>query len=227
MVIKNIQPVIWFRYSHRKKLKSTLACKLKKIKTFCFYLLGIMNSRFIEVTYLIKVPDVKKSDKSTLMRNLNKNVLFMLGSFENVIRLNKKSTFFEKKIKEKLRILIFATCFTFAGCSDVHKEHAEAMNLSIAIIDFSALSDGVYKGYYYGGMYGWRENECEVNIINGYVDSLKLIWSAEDLPDKFFTALYGQVISEQSLQVDSISGSTLSSKAHLKSVESALLKAQR
>ena len=41
-----------------------------------------------------------------------------------------------------------------------------------------------------------------------------------------FERLYARVIQAQSLQVDTISGATLTSKAYLQSVENALLQAQ-
>jgi uncharacterized protein with FMN-binding domain len=58
------------------------------------------------------------------------------------------------------------------------------------------------------------------------VVSITLVESKEDRPQEFFEGLYGSVIEAQSLRVDAISGATLTSKAHLKAVEAALLQAQ-
>ena len=41
-------------------------------------------------------------------------------------------------------------------------EHDEARNLEIQTIDFTELKEGEFTGYYAGGMYQWRENECLV-----------------------------------------------------------------
>ncbi len=70
-------------------------------------------------------------------------------------------------------------------------------------------------------------NECEVRVANGKVTDIKLIGSgdpgAENTNDEM---LYNQVIKSQSLQVDTISGATLTSKAYLQCIENALIQAQ-
>lgn len=126
--------------------------------------------------------------------------------------------------------LIFLT--SFIGCEKIDSEHDEAMNLEIKVIDFSKLNYGEYKGYYAGGMYEWRENECLVTIDSisndsSRVSKIELIRSVEDRPQSFFDELYKRVIEKQSLQVDVISGATLTSKAHLKAIENALIKSEK
>ncbi len=107
------------------------------------------------------------------------------------------------------------------------KEHQEARNLPINMIDFSKLKAGTYNGEYEGGMFKWRANKVEVTIASGKVTSIKFIGSSD--PGKENTQhneLYNRVIDAQSLQVDTISGATLTSKAYLKAIENALAKAQ-
>ncbi|NLE36329.1 MAG: FMN-binding protein [Bacteroidales bacterium] len=128
-------------------------------------------------------------------------------------------------------IMIIAVQMTY-GCQKINSEHDEAMSLEIKDIDFTSLKEGTYNGYYAGGMQGWRENECMVTVNaisndSGKVTEIKLIRSVEDREQSFFDELYRRVIEKQSLQVDVISGATLTSKAHLKSIEDALLKAER
>ena len=94
------------------------------------------------------------------------------------------------------------------------------------------LNMGEYTGYYEGGMYGWRENECLVSVgsINGdssKVVTIKLLSSESDYTQEFLDTMYNRVIRQQSLQVDGFSGATLDSKACLKAVENALLKAKK
>ncbi len=85
--------------------------------------------------------------------------------------------------------------------SKLQKEHLEARSLPRDKVDFSRLQDGVYEGSYAGGMYRWRANSVKVTVDAG-------------------------VIEDQTLQVDTVSGATLTSKAYLQSVENALLLAQ-
>jgi uncharacterized protein with FMN-binding domain len=113
------------------------------------------------------------------------------------------------------------------GWSRLQKEHKEAKSSLLSAVDFTRLRDGRYHGAYEGGMYKWRANECDVTVANGKVTDIQLAGS-EDPGSKNtqHEALYDRVIEAQSLQVDTISGATLTSKAYLQAVENALLQAQ-
>jgi uncharacterized protein with FMN-binding domain len=107
------------------------------------------------------------------------------------------------------------------------EEHKEAKNLPIAAIDFKNLDDGAYIGEYEGGMKKWRTNKVQVTVSSGKVNEIKVLEQNYKLESEFTGKLYDRVIEAQSLQVDVISGATLTSKACLKSVENALNKAQK
>jgi uncharacterized protein with FMN-binding domain len=94
-------------------------------------------------------------------------------------------------------------------------------------MDFNNLNDGVYIGEYEGGMYKWRASEVQVTVASGKVTDIKLLKNEEKKSPEFTNKLYDRVIKSQSLQVDTVSGATLTSKAYLKSVENALDKAQK
>jgi uncharacterized protein with FMN-binding domain len=114
------------------------------------------------------------------------------------------------------------------GWSRLSKEHKEARSLPLDAADFHKLADGTYHGAYAGGMYKWRANECDVTVTNGKVTGVQLVGSND--PGSRNTqheSLYDRVIEAQSLQVDTISGATLTSKAYLQAVENALIQAQR
>jgi uncharacterized protein with FMN-binding domain len=108
------------------------------------------------------------------------------------------------------------------------KEHNEARNLSLDGVDFSRLKDGTYIGEYEGGMYKWRANKAKVVISSGKVIDIELLSSSDPgAKNTEQTALYDRVIDAQSLEVDAISGATLTSKAYLKAVENALEHAEK
>ena len=114
------------------------------------------------------------------------------------------------------------------GWSRLMKEHQEARSLPLNAVDFSKLKDGVYHGAYAGGMYKWRANECDVTVTNGKVTDIQLVGSVDPGgKNTQHQALYDRVIQAQSLQVDTISSATLTSKAYLQAVENALIPAQR
>lgn len=137
-------------------------------------------------------------------------------------------TFAKIAIAALLIVLVVMVAGGLVGWSYLGKEHREAANLSLDAVDFSRLNDGVYHGAYDGGMYGWRKSECDVTVADGRVTEIKLTGSADPgcanaPPD----TLFKRVIKAQSLQVDAVSSATLTSKAYLKSVENALVKAQK
>ncbi len=113
--------------------------------------------------------------------------------------------------------------------SPLKKEHDEARNLPITNVDFTNLKDGTYTGEYEGGMYKWRANKVQVTVKSGKVTEIKLLDSASKNKslNTMYDPLYSSVMEAQSLQVDVVSGATLDSKAFLKGVENALLKAER
>ncbi len=111
----------------------------------------------------------------------------------------------------------------------------EIKNLPIAAIDFSVLRDGTYVGVYDGGKSPMRGATVKVTVSSGEVTGIKVLKSAAldsdgkpvELAKGLTVAdLFDSVIQEQSLQVDTISGATLTSKAHLKAVEAALEQAK-
>lgn len=137
------------------------------------------------------------------------------------------------KLKKKFKILTVVIVFVFliaavlaGGLLFTAGERREARNLPIGTVDFSQLKDGTYVGEYAGGMYKWRANKIQVTISSGKVMSIKLLEQAEKRPPEFTEELFGRVIQSQSLQVDAVSGATLTSKAYLKGLENALDKAK-
>jgi len=113
------------------------------------------------------------------------------------------------------------------GWSRLSKEHREARSLPLNAVDFSKLNDGTYHGAYEGGMYKWRANECQVTVSSGKATDIQLAGSKDPGgKNTQHEALYDRAIQAQSLQVDTISGATLTSKAYLQAVENALVQAQ-
>ena len=136
------------------------------------------------------------------------------------------------KKKSKLgKFIIFIVLFSLGigalvGWQFLVKEHNEARNLPLNKVDFAKLNDGTYIEEYEGGIYKWRTNKVQVEVVSGKVSKIKLLSSSDPGKDNIqYEELFSRVIEQQSLQVDTISGATLTSKAYLKGVENALVKA--
>jgi uncharacterized protein with FMN-binding domain len=146
----------------------------------------------------------------------------------------------EQKIKTKKRrkhrmlgwIIALAVVAVLAagggiGWSYIAREHKQTMSLPLNAVDFSQLKDGVYTGEYEGGMYKWRANTAEVTVSGGKVTEIRLLEAKFEYDEaEKVNALYDRVIAGQTLQVDAISGATLTSKGFLQAVENALLQAE-
>lgn len=137
-----------------------------------------------------------------------------------------------KKRKGKMKMWIIAVVALLAasvggGILFTAGERREGRNLPIRAVDFHSLKDGTYVGEYEGGKYKWRANQVRVIVSSGKVTDIQLLMHKENRSPDFTGKLYGRVIESQSLQVDTISGATITSKAYLKSVENALNEAQK
>ncbi len=138
----------------------------------------------------------------------------------------------EKKRKKKkgkitmwlVILVVFVVIIITAGAGILFTsgERKEGLSLKINNVDFTNLKDGTYIGEYAGGKYKWRANKVQVTVSSGKVTDIDLLLNKENRPAEFTDKLFGRVIQSQSLQVDAISGATITSKAYLKSVEDAL-----
>lgn len=108
------------------------------------------------------------------------------------------------------------------GCVAFYREHREVRSLTLEGVDFSRLKDGTYSGENPGGLYGWRASRVEVTVHTGRVTDIIIFESAESAD---FDLVARQIIQAQSLDVDGITGASLTSRAFLKTVETALIPA--
>lgn len=111
----------------------------------------------------------------------------------------------------------------------------ELQALTIGDIDFTRLRDGTYMGEYIGTEGSSRNAAVEVTILNGGIKKIAILKGALDSEGNTVELaggmtiddLFQRVLESESLQVDAISGATLTSKAHLKALENALKQAQQ
>ncbi len=113
------------------------------------------------------------------------------------------------------------------GWSELSKEHNEIRNLPLDKVDFGALKDGVYTGTFDGGLHRWRMNTIRVTVESGAVVTIEVLEHKENRAKQFTDQLFNQVIEKRTLQVDVVSGATISSKAYLQGVENALIQSSQ
>ena len=111
----------------------------------------------------------------------------------------------------------------------------EVLGLTYVPIDFNNLQDGVYVGGYQGNKSHLRDAEVEVTVQDGLVSGVTIRKGAIDkngMPVKLtgkrsIDEVFATVLQEKTLDVDVISGATITTKAHLKALEQALVQAQK
>ncbi len=93
-------------------------------------------------------------------------------------------------------------------------------NASIKPPDFSQLPDGVYDGEYKRGRFS---SKVRVTVASGRMAKIDVVQDVQhqsEVTQKVVDAL----LEAQSLQVDTVSGATITTRAFLKAVENALVK---
>ncbi|MDX9809144.1 MAG: FMN-binding protein [Sphaerochaetaceae bacterium] len=111
----------------------------------------------------------------------------------------------------------------------------EALDLTFSAIDFKNLKDGTYTGEYQGTKSHMRDTKVEISVSAGNVSDIKILKGAVDTngkavkmgKDQTISEVFQNVLQSQSLDVDVISGATITTKTHLKALEQALVQAQR
>lgn len=146
-----------------------------------------------------------------------------------------------KKRKRRFKVLIILLSIVFVmalvGIGVVIWDapaRAELKNMIIAEVNFGNINDGVYTGEYHGTKNNLRDVSVEVTVESGAVTKITVTEGAyaggkgsdEIAKGISIDDLFGKVIDFKSLNVDAISGATLTTNAHLKAIENALLKAQ-
>ncbi|NLW89928.1 MAG: FMN-binding protein [Clostridiaceae bacterium] len=93
-------------------------------------------------------------------------------------------------------------------------------DIPIHDVDLSKVSDGVYEGNYETFPVSVT---VEVSVKNGEITEIRLIRHING-QGKEAESVIGEVVENQTLQVDTVSGATYSSKVILLAVEDALKK---
>lgn len=134
---------------------------------------------------------------------------------------DRMSMIWSKKIR-KLMLMFGIFVMIIAGAVYfLSMESLKDSNLSISTVDFNNLNDGAYIGEYKYGRY-----EVQVTVSSGKVTDIEVLNNTAGQQSEFTGKLFNKVINTQSLEVDIISGATTESKAYLKAVDNALVKAQ-
>jgi uncharacterized protein with FMN-binding domain len=117
-------------------------------------------------------------------------------------------------IKSNFALIAFV-CVLIAGCSTAYKI------LTAKMPDLTPIADGVYRGNY--DLSGVPvEVTLDAIIQDKKIIKIEIVEHSSSPIGKKAERIIDRIIEQQSLDVDTISGATASSKAILKAVENAL-----
>jgi uncharacterized protein with FMN-binding domain len=109
----------------------------------------------------------------------------------------------------------------------------EAASIVVEDVDFSQLKDGVYVGEYVGTKDHMRDAKVQATVKGGQLEKVDVTGGVmaqkeqqEIRGGQTLKSLFDRVIQKRSLQVDAISGATITTKTHLKALENALGQAE-
>ncbi len=117
-------------------------------------------------------------------------------------------------MKRKVLGILVTTLALATSCSI----HQEMIELSLKQPNLSEIEDGTYPGSFEN--HRWYCH-VEVEIISHSYDTIKVLNSANG-GNGLYEKLVAHVLEQQSIEVDAVSGATISSNTFLKAVENAL-----
>lgn len=122
-------------------------------------------------------------------------------------------------LKIVLSVFILFVLVSAGGIFFISRGLEAGKALEINDVNLSGLNDGTYSGAYEGGR--WT-NEVNVTIKGHKIAGIEIVKDVL-LPKPEITAeLVNKVLEKQSPKIDAVSGSTVTCKAYLKSIEDAL-----
>lgn len=127
-------------------------------------------------------------------------------------------------MKIKYFIIAILTIFVVtivSGILYLNSGQKEVLSTSIGNIDLSNYEDGNYIGKFEG--YRWS-NSVAVIVKDHKIEDIKIMEGQQFRLDEVEKELINNVITKQSVDVDVVSGATVSSKAILKAIENAFNK---
>ena len=91
--------------------------------------------------------------------------------------------------------------------------------MTISNVDLESVPDGTYTGSFKGGRWS---NTVKVTVENHRITDIKIVKDVQFKNAKTASQLFNMVVKAQSLEIDGVTGATVTSKAYLKAVENAL-----
>jgi uncharacterized protein with FMN-binding domain len=125
----------------------------------------------------------------------------------------------KKVVKVIVGIVVLFILIAAGGMFYITRGLDEGIKQVINPVNLASVKDGTYKGKYDSGR--WY-NEVNVTVKNHKITKIDIVKDVKFSKPEWRDQLFNRVIDKQSINVDAVSGGTVTSKAYLKSIEQAL-----
>ncbi len=107
-------------------------------------------------------------------------------------------------------ILLLLVIVSASGVFYLSRGLEEGVNVVINPVNLSEIKDGVYNGR---NDFGRWTNELNVTVANNKITNIEIVKDVKIVSPELSTKLFQNVIEEQNIDVDVVSGGTVTSKA--------------
>lgn len=122
-------------------------------------------------------------------------------------------------LKIVLVIIVVLVLVISGGIFYITRGLEAGSQVEISNIDLRKIDDGIYNGKFSSGR--WT-NEVSVAVKDHQITGIEIIKDVTIPKPEWTQQLFNSVIDQQDIDVDVISGATVTCKAYLKAIENAL-----
>ena len=116
-------------------------------------------------------------------------------------------------------VMVLVMALSVGGIFYLSRGLDEGTKIAINPVSIQQVEDGIYEGTF--DFQRWS-NRIQVTVNQGTITHIQVIDDMRFVKDEVRSTLFDSVLSHQSLEVDTVSQATISSKAYLKAIEKAL-----
>lgn len=125
-----------------------------------------------------------------------------------------------KWLRNLIIVIVGIALVAWAGLIIFNRGMDEVLALDIGFIDLASLPDGTYEGSYTQNRWFYR---VLVQVRSGALEDITITHSNhESVVGKWNEEVIQEILQKQSLDIDGVSGATVTTKALQKAIENAL-----
>lgn len=130
----------------------------------------------------------------------------------------------KRTIKVLVLILLIFVAVGTGGIMFLASGLEDGEAITVMDVETDSLSDGEFVGTYENKRW---DNKVKIQIESGTITDVEIIDTVMFEKPEVTEVLISQVLDKQSLEIDGVTGATVTVNAYLKAIENALMKARQ